>query len=110
MLVARPGGRLWEVDTSGSVYSTHQFGSLPSLPRLPLFSYRFSPLVSPSLPGSHGAGLVRRELSEAEMEGSLGTGPPVAFHRLHRIKLPAHIPACPVPSRSMVGFAAGSLC
>lgn len=38
---ARPGSRIWEVNFSGEVLSTHQFKQLLSCPPLPLITHRY---------------------------------------------------------------------
>lgn len=45
---ARPGSRIWEVNFSGEVLSTHQFKQLLACPPLPLIThrYRWSPRLN----------------------------------------------------------------
>ncbi|CAF95692.1 unnamed protein product, partial [Tetraodon nigroviridis] len=44
---ARPGSRIWEVNFSGEVLSTHQFKQLLACPALPLVTHRNQPRYDP---------------------------------------------------------------
>ncbi|TWW75977.1 Hermansky-Pudlak syndrome 5 protein [Takifugu flavidus] len=56
---ARPGSRIWEVNFSGEVLSTHQFKQLLSCPPLPLITHRNEPHYDPEQRASQSVAFSR---------------------------------------------------